>query len=310
LLLDKYNRPLLNLRIAITPSCNQNCFYCHREGHTGKTNLLSVNEIIRVVKIAAEFGVEAVKITGGEPLMRKDIKAIIKGLREIQKLKDISLVTNAKLLTEDLAFELKEAGLTRVNISLPSLNPIIYKKITGGEINGALRGVEAAIKAGLTPVKINMVVLKGLNDCEIDSMIEASKKMGVILQLIEFEPINICFEEYAKYHLPLDEIEEKLRVKAEKIEVRNFMHNRKVYTIDGAKIEVVKPIENTEFCAHCTRMRLTFDGKLKPCLMRNDNLVDILPYLRSEVSDDVLKALFLKANDLREPFYKKTKTIS
>jgi len=305
LLLDRYNRPLLNFRIAVTPSCNQKCFYCHREGYANKTNLLSVNEIVRMAKIAAEFGVKDVKITGGEPLMRKDIKEIVKGLSGIQGLMDVSLVTNAKLLTEELAFELKEAGLSRVNISLPSLNPIVYERITGGKINGALMGVKAAVNAGLKPVKLNMVVLKGLNDHEIEYMIEAARGIGAILQLIEFEPVNVAFEEYAKYHLSLDEIEEKIAKKAEKIETRNFMHNRKVYTINGAKVEVVKPIENTEFCAHCTRMRLTFDGKLKPCLMRNDNLIDVLSYLRSETSDETLKALFLKANSLREPFYKK-----
>ncbi|MEM2422601.1 MAG: GTP 3',8-cyclase MoaA, partial [Candidatus Bathyarchaeia archaeon] len=281
MLLDKYNRPLLNFRIAVTPACNQNCFYCHREGYINNLTLLSVNEIIRITKIAAEFGVKTVKITGGEPLMRKDIKEIIKGLKGIQGLEDISLVTNAKLLTEELAFELKDAGLSRVNISLPSLTPTIYKRITGGEINGALRGIKAAINAGLTPVKLNMVILKGLNDHEINVMIDAARNIGATLQLIEFEPVNISFKEYIKYHLSLDKIEKEIAKKAEKVEIRNFMHNRKVYTIDGVKVEVVKPIENTEFCAHCTRMRLTFDGKLKPCLMRSDNLVDVLPYLRS-----------------------------
>lgn len=310
MLLDKYNRPLLNFRVSVTPSCNQNCFYCHREGYANKAEIMKASEIIKIVKIAAEFGVKDVKITGGEPLMRSDIKEIVKGLREIPQLKDISLVTNAKLLTEELAFELKEAGLSRVNISLPSLNPNVYKKITGGEIDGALKGVKAAIKAGLTPVKLNMVILKGLNDSEVDSMIEASRSIGAILQLIEFEPVNISFKEYNKYHLPLDDLENKLAEKAEKIEVRNFMHNRKVYTINGAKVEVVKPIENTEFCAHCTRMRLTFDGKLKPCLMREDNLIDIASCLRRGVSDEELKALFLKANSLREPFYKKRNVIS
>jgi cyclic pyranopterin phosphate synthase len=304
LIFDKYNRPLLNFRVSVTPSCNQNCFYCHREGYRSEAKVINANEIIKIVKLAAEFGVKDVKITGGEPLMRSDIKEIVKGLRGIPQLKDISLVTNAKLLSEKLAFELKEAGLSRINISLPSLNPNIYRKITGCKVDDALNGVKAAVKAGLTPVKINMVILKGLNDSEVDAMIEASRSIGAILQLIEFEPVNIPFKEYNKYHLPLDEIENKLAREAEKIEVRNFMHNRRVYTINGAKIEVVKPIENTEFCAHCTRMRLTFDGKLKPCLMRENNLVDIASYLRAGASDEELKALFLKANSLREPFYK------
>ncbi|HID17585.1 TPA: GTP 3',8-cyclase MoaA [Candidatus Bathyarchaeota archaeon] len=306
LLFDRYGRPLLNLRVAVTPACDQNCFYCHREGHYPPTVTMTVEEIARMVKVAVEFGVKDVKITGGEPLMRQDITGLVEELRKIASLKEISMVTNAKLLTEELALKLKEAGLSRVNINLPSLNPTVYERITGGRIDGALRGVKAAINAGLTPVKLNMVLLKGLNDSEVDSMMEASRKLGATLQLIELEPINISTGEYRLYHTSLNEVEERLARRAERIEPRPLMHNRKVYTVDGARVEVVKPIENTEFCAHCTRMRLTSDGKLKPCLMREDNLVDALSPLRRGVPDEVLKSLFLKANERREPFYKPT----
>lgn len=306
MLFDRYGRPLLNLRVAVTPACDQNCFYCHREGHYPPTVTMTVEEIARMVKVAVEFGVKDVKITGGEPLMRQDITGLVEELRKIASLKEISMVTNAKLLTEELALKLKEAGLSRVNINLPSLNPTVYERITGGRIDGALRGVKAAINAGLTPVKLNMVLLKGLNDSEVDSMMEASRKLGATLQLIELEPINISAGEYRLYHTSLNEVEERLARRAERIEPRPLMHNRKVYTVDGARVEVVKPIENTEFCAHCTRMRLTSDGKLKPCLMREDNLVDALSPLRRGVPDEVLKSLFLKANERREPFYKPT----
>lgn len=267
---------------------------------------MATDEIVRVTRIAVELGVKDVKITGGEPLMRRDITKLVEKLRGIVGLKEISMVTNAKLLTEELALELKEAGLSRINVNLPSLNPTVYERITGGRVDGAIRGVKAAINAGLTPVKLNMVVLKGLNDSEVDSMVEASRRIGAILQLIELEPINIPAEEYRLYHASLNGVEEKLARRAERVEVRPLMHNRKVYTVDGARVEVVKPIENTEFCAHCTRMRLTSDGKLKPCLMREDNLVDVLSPLRRGAPDEVLKALFLKANELREPFYKPT----
>lgn len=306
MLFDRYGRPLLNLRVAVTPACDQNCFYCHREGHYPPTVTMTDDEIVRVAKVAVEFGVKDVKITGGEPLMRRDIAKLVKKLRGIAGLKEISMVTNAKLLTEELALELKEAGLSRINVNLPSLNPTVYERITGGRVDGAIRGIKAAINAGLTPVKLNMVVLKGLNDSEVDSMVEASRKIGAILQLIELEPINIPAEEYRLYHASLNEVEEKLARRAERVEVRHLMHNRKVYTVDGARVEVVKPIENTEFCAHCTRMRLTSDGKLKPCLMREDNLVDVLSPLRRGAPDEVLRSLFLKANELREPFYKPT----
>ena len=201
-----------------------------------------------------------------------------------------------------MAEKLRNCGLKRVNISLPSLNPETYRKLSGGKIQDALAGVKAAIDAGFCPVKLNMVVLKGVNVGDVPEMIEYAGRNSVILQLIELDPINVSDKYYSEHHRGLDEIETILREKAVTVEKRPFMHNRLIYHLPNATVEVIKPIENSDFCMHCTRMRVTSDGKLKPCLMRNDNLTDILTPLQKGASDEQLRELFIKANSLREPY--------
>jgi GTP 3',8-cyclase len=306
-LTDNCGRPLLNLRISITQRCNLKCSYCHREGEVQRANVsaekMSLEEIVRIAKTAVSLGIVRIKLTGGEPLMRKDVCEVVKGIAGIQGLRDLSMTTNG-LLLDELAKPLFAAGLKRVNISLPTLNPETYSKLTGGKLENALAGVKAAIEAGFSPVKLNMVVLKGINVIDIPDMIEFARDMGVILQLIELDPVNVSREYFAKHHRLLDEQEAVFRDTALKIETRRLMHNRLIYHLPNVTVEVVHPTENSDFCMHCTRMRVTSDGKLKPCLMRNDNLTDILTPMRSGASDEELKQLFVKANQLREPYNK------
>lgn len=301
---DRYGRPLLNLRIALTRPCNLHCSYCHSEGEdkNGK-NLteMTADEILRIAKIAVSLGVSRVKLTGGEPLLRKDIVQIVKGIASIKGLEELSMTTNGTLL-EPLAKELHVNGLKRVNINLPTINEEIYCKLTGGRLEDVLRGVKAAVEAGLNPVKLNMLILKGVNDSQVREMISFARETGTILQLVELEPVNISREYYAAYHKPLDEYEAMLKRKALKIEARKYMQNRRIYHLPDVKVEVVHPIENTEFCKHCTRLRVTSDGKLKPCLMRNDNTVDVLTPMRNGADDEELAELFKLANQLRRPY--------
>ncbi len=306
-LLDNCGRPLLNLRISITQRCNVHCAYCHREGEVKRANKsaekMTVEEIVRIVKTAVSLGIARVKLTGGEPLMRQDVCKIIKSIAAVPGLKDLSMTTNGLLLGA-MAKDLHEAGLRRVNISLPTLNAETYHKLTGGRVEGALQGVKAAIEAGFCPVKLNMVVLEGVNVNDVPAMIEYAKENGVVLQLIELDPINVSNAYYSTHHRFLDEQEAMLKQKALSVETRRFMHNRHIYHLPDVTVEVVHPIENSEFCMHCTRMRVTSDGKLKPCLMRNDNLVDILNPIRRGASDEELKQLFTRANLQREPYNK------
>jgi cyclic pyranopterin phosphate synthase len=266
---------------------------------------MSVEEIVRIASVAVSLGISRIKLTGGEPLMRKDVCEIVKGIAAVPGLKDFSMTTNGMLLGF-VAKELRACGLRRVNISLPTLNGETYHKLTGGRVESALEGVKAAIDAGFCPVKLNMVVLEDVNVDDVPGMIDFARQTGTILQLIELDPINVSSAYYAAHHRFLDEQEEMLRQKAQSVETRRFMHNRHVYRLPDVTVEVVHPIENTEFCMHCTRLRVTSDGKLKPCLMRNDNLTDILTPIRKGATDEELKQLFVKANLLREPFNKTT----
>ena len=296
---DLYNREIKSLRISITPKCNLNCFYCHKEGHNiDNDKLMTPTEIGEIVKFSLKYGIIKLKISGGEPLLRSDLPDIIRNIKNIEnnKIKDISLTTNGILL-EKYAQELKDAGLNRVNVSLDTLDAELYKKITGGNVELVKRGIEKAIKVGLNPIKINFVVLSNTIDGLKDIM-EYCRKMGVILQIIEFMPID---EKLKKYHYDINKIEEKISKKSDKTIVRKFMQNRKKYLIDGLEIEFVRPMDNTEFCSHCTRIRLTYDGLLKPCLLRDDNLVDVLTPLRN--GEDINK-YFIKCIDRRELYFK------
>jgi cyclic pyranopterin phosphate synthase len=283
--------------------------FCHREGEVKRANVsaekMTVEEIVRIAKIAVSLGIARIKLTGGEPLMRKDLPEIISGIAAIPGLRDLSITTNG-LLLRGMAKELCKRGLKRVNISLPSINPETYRKLTSGNLQQALKGVNAAIEAGFCPVKLNMVILQDVNEGDVPAMIEYARQTGTILQLIELDPINVTSNYYQTHHRNLDEQEQMLREKAETIEKRPFMHNRLIYHLPNVTVEVVHPIENSDFCMHCTRMRVTSDGKLKPCLMRNDNLTDILTAIRQKASDEQLKQLFITANSLREPYNKST----
>jgi len=291
ILKDSYNRPVSNIRVSLTPKCNLSCIYCHKEGEKSPKDQLSAGDIAEILRIAAKFEIRSVKFTGGEPLLRPDLVQIV---QSVPPGMESSLTTNGTILA-DLARDLKTSGLKRVNVSIDSLNPETYKKITGTDkLSDVLDGITAALDVGLTPVKLNMVVLDGINDNEIDDFLAFVRgNRNLILQLIELMHFNDC-----NYHGELNVVEEMLASRSKQIITRR-MHHRKKYCLDGAEVEVVRPLHNTEFCAFCNRLRVTSDGKLKPCLLRTDNHIDI----RGKKNEE-LEALFKKAVSLREPFYK------
>ncbi|MBP2030257.1 cyclic pyranopterin phosphate synthase [Methanohalophilus levihalophilus] len=290
---DSYGRPVTSLRISITERCNLDCIYCHNEGSEGSPNEMTPEEVANIVKVGAEYGVRKVKFSGGEPLVREDFEEILKAL---PPLKDVSVTTNAIYL-RDRAKSLKEAGLDRVNISLDSLDPECYGKITGRSPDlhrKVLEGIDAAVEAGLTPVKLNMVLLKGVNDDQIDDMLEFTRQYDgtVVLQLIQL----MDFNDTSGFQVDAESIEKMLEEKANEVRVRK-MHRRRKYIIDGAEVEMVRPVDNTEFCASCNRLRVTADGKLKPCLLTNENLVDT-----KGASIEELRELFKEAVQKRVPY--------
>ncbi len=308
IVLDRFGRPVKSMRVSVTERCNLRCFYCHREGELyNHRNEMTPEEIERILKIARNLGIRKVKFTGGEPLMRDDIVEIISRAAPLMD-RDVSLTTNGTMLKK-YASSLKNAGLMRVNISLDTLNKEKYRRITGfNHLQDVIDGISEAVDY-FHPVKLNFVLLKGINDDEIEDMIRFSAETGTILQIIELEvPVekeNLDF--FRKYHLSPKFIEEHLEKIADNIEYNELHRRRKyIFNIDGkrAEVEIVRPMHNSEFCRYCTRIRLTSDGKLKPCLFRNDNLVDILTPLRNGASDAELLKLFKEAILRREPYWK------
>jgi len=304
MLKDPYGRTLESIRISVTQRCNLNCFYCHREGEDpSKKEEMTPEEIQRIVAVAASFGLGKVKLTGGEPLIRRDILDIVEKIHETPGIKEVSMTTNGVLLSE-YTYSLKKAGLTRVNVSLDTLRAERYRQITGVDaLESVTLGIAKARDAGLHPVKVNMVLLKGLNEHEVPEMIDFARKSGVILQIIELEaPYENEF--YKRYHASMDAVERLLEGMAERITIRKMHHRKKYHLRGGGEVEVVKPMHNTEFCRHCNRIRVTSDGKLKPCLFRNDNLVDMLGPIRRGEPEETLKKIFLEAVKRREPYFK------
>jgi len=291
MMVDSFGRVVTGLRIALTPHCNLNCIYCHHEGEAKPNGEISDEMVVSIARAAAALGVRSLKFTGGEPLLRPGLAGLI--ARMPQEL-DISLTTNGIFLAEQ-AGPLAEAGLDRVNVSLDSLRPEVYRAITAGrdgDLEKVLAGIDAAKAAGLLPIKLNVVVLKE-NEAEIDDLIDFCREKGLILQLIELLDLG---------HLGLsgniDAIERQLAARAERVRTRQ-MHRRKKYFLDGAEVEVVRPMDNTEFCANCTRLRVTSDGKIKPCLLRSDNLVDI-----GTCDCERIMELLQEANARREPYFR------
>lgn len=303
---DRFNRPVFSLRISITTRCNINCFYCHNDGIMPQDYEMSPSEIFRIAKIAKEIGIKKIRISGGEPLIRKDIIDIVKKISSLG-FRDVSLTTNGTLLGK-YAKDLVDAGLNRVNISFDTLNSKTYLFITKKDyLEKAKEGIKKAVEVGLYPVKVNMVVMKGVNHHEIWDMFQFCRENNAILQLIELLKTENCpdSEFFDEYRYKMAGIEKELARISNKVKKRQFMQDRKKYFINGGEIEVVRPMDNTEFCKNCTRIRITPDGKLKPCLLKNDDLVDLIGPINQGYSDKQLKELFLIAIKNREPFYKK-----
>lgn len=301
---DKYDRPIISLRISITNRCNINCIYCHHDGMLNSHIEMTHDEIYHICKLAKDMGVERIRLSGGEPLVRRDLVEIVEKINTLG-FRDISITTNGISL-KDIAQDLVDAGLNRVNVSLDTLDEKTYENITGKNyLEEVKAGLIKSVEVGMSPVKINMVVMKGINDEEIMDMFDFSKQHGIILQLIEIIESESCEDNdfNSKYHFELAEFEKGLAEIADKIVTRENMQDRKKYFIDNGQIEIVHPIENTNFCKNCTRLRITPEGKIKPCLLRNDNLVDLVDYIREGYSDEELLKIFINAINKREPFY-------
>ncbi|ARM76463.1 GTP 3',8-cyclase MoaA [Acidianus manzaensis] len=303
---DRYGRELEDLRITLTHVCNFSCFFCHMEGEGDLyVNGLTPDEIELVAEVSKEYGIKYVKLTGGEPTLRRDLTEIIYRLRNLGL--EVSMTTNGYMLSK-IASKLKEAGLNRVNISLHTLDKEKFKKITGVDgMDRVIEGIKEAINVGLKPVKLNFVATK-MNINEAFNVIDFAEKIGVNeLHLIELHPVGMGKIAFS-YHEKLNNLENVLKEKALREGTRNKHYRPRFYLPSGLVVEIVKPYANPIFCSGCNRIRLTVDGKLKTCLYRDDNSIEILNILRSNLDKyhkmQLLKEAFDVAIAIREPNFK------
>ena len=297
-LFDSFQRQINYLRISVTERCNLSCIYCSVGSvpHLPRNEILSYEEIRRVVHVAAGMGISKVRITGGEPLVRADLSRLVWMLSQIEGINDISLTSNGTLLSR-YAVELKEAGLKRVNVSLDTLKEDRFKRITGTDKLGeVLSGIEAAHLAGLHPVKVNLVVLQGINDDEIIDFARRSIYQGWHVRFIEFMPFRMPKAE-ALGTVSAQEIRERIQPLGELEPYASQTGNgpAKYYRLPGAKgtIGFITPMTE-HFCHTCNRLRLTSDGQLRPCLLDDDE-VDLKESLRNRAGTDELKQLIQQA---------------
>ena len=303
---DNYNRNIKHIRFSLTSKCQYSCLYCDSEGYS-KTHELTIEEITKLCKILAEIlNVTRIKFTGGEPLCREEIVQIIKNVSDLQLYKDISMTTNGLLLLEK-AEELYKAGLNRINVSLASLKPEVYKKIYGVDtLDQVLKGLQKAKEVGFNPIKLNFVLMKDINDNELDDFIDFCGKNSFILQLIELHKVSDAIggngDFYEQHHLDVKPIIEELEEKAEQTIVRGSMQNRKVFILsNSAVVETITP--SHEFCMGCTKLRVGCDGNLFGCLYRSDLGRNIKEALRNHHSLAKYEQIVKQVVDSREPYY-------
>lgn len=303
MIIDKHDRVIDYMRISVTDRCNLRCIYCMpSEGVKPITHksILSYEEIIRIVRIAAQLGVRKIRLTGGEPLTRKDLPFLIGAINNIKGIEDISLTTNGLLLGK-LAVPLASAGLKRVNVSLDSLHSDRYREITrGGEIDNVLWGIREAESAGLTPIKINMVPIRGFNDDEIEEFARLTLKKKYDVRFIEFMPIGAREIWSQDKYVSTDEIKERVLRIGPLIPVKDRHQGpARYFRFEDAPgvIGFISPITH-HFCSSCNRLRLTSDGKLRPCLF-SETEIDIRAAIRSGVSDDEIERLLRLAVEIK-----------
>ena len=301
-MLDKFSREINYLRVSITDRCNLHCVYCRpKEGISlqGHEDILRYEEIIRVVSIAVKMGLVKVRVTGGEPLVRRGCIEFLAALKKIDDLKDISLTTNGILLAE-FAQRIFDAGISRINISLDSLNKDKFSKITrGGYLDDVLLGIARAEEVGFSPIKINTVAIRGFYDDEAVDFARLAAEKPFQVRFIELMPVGQANSGYSEDYMPATQIIQKIseRYELEKIKDKKNKSDgpAKIFKIKGGRGEIgfINPVSD-HFCSTCNRLRLTSDGKLRVCLLKGEE-VDLKKALRENCNDTELEKLIRDA---------------
>jgi len=297
---DSFQRPINYLRISLTDRCNLRCIYCMPAKGVqlmSHGDILTYEEIYTIAQAAAELGINKVRLTGGEPLVRLELSQLIQMLAQIESIDDISLTTNGTLLAR-YAAELKQAGLRRVNISLDTLKPDRFKSITRSSFNigDVMEGINVARSVGLNPVKLNMVVMSGVNDDELIDFATKSIDEDWHVRFIEFMPLNEM-SNTASYFVSVSEMRKRLELLGKLEPCLPSIGNgpAKYFRFPHARgtVGFITPVSE-HFCIHCNRLRLTADGKLRPCLLAEDE-IDLKQPLRNGISSAELKQLIERA---------------
>jgi cyclic pyranopterin phosphate synthase len=297
-LIDPFGRLHDYLRISVTDQCNLRCLYCMpEEGMEFMDNdkIMRFDEIVEVVRVGAEMGIRKLRITGGEPLVRRDLDQLISELARIPGIDDIAMTTNGIFLAKK-AEALKAAGLNRVNISLDTLDASRFRMIARrGDLNKVMEGIEAAAKVGFDPIKLNMVLLKGINDDEIAAFLRLSLEQPLHVRFIEYMPIGHADDNWKKHYQPLNRVFEVATEQGFQVEpIGEVVGNgpSENFRIQGGAgtFGLIHPVSN-HFCEQCNRLRLTSDGHLKPCLYWVDEL-NVRPHIGDRAA---LQRIFEKA---------------
>ncbi len=299
-LIDKYQRHLNYLRVSITDRCNLECVYCRPGGLIPilpHAEILTYEEILRIVRVGVKLGISKVRITGGEPLVRRGVFDFLEQLAAMEGIRDLSLTTNGVLL-RDNAVRIREAGIRRVNVSLDTLDPKRYHRITGRNCFGRVwQGIEAAHRAGLHPIKINVVVLRGVNDDELTDLAELSLTYPFHVRFIEYMPMGVAAEREKEKTMLTPEIRQRIETLGNLTPVKRGASDGPAerFRLEGARGEIgfISAISH-HFCHQCNRLRLTASGQLRSCLL-SDRQVDMKTPLRTGCSDDDITAIFYDA---------------
>lgn len=304
---DKFGRAITDLRVSITDRCNYKCVYC-RTGNDGPLyDELPIDDYLRIARVFVSLGIEKVRLTGGEPLLRRGLIDLVRELSRLQTLDgeplDLALTTNGHLL-EDLAEPLRSAGLTRITVSMDAVDAEKFSRITRvpGSYERVLRGVRAAIAADLAPVKINCVLLRGFNEDQIVAFARFSRDERVIVRFIEFMPLEEDRLWTRDSVVSLGEILESLRSFRPVVPLppNTASETALRYTFDDGlgEIGVIAPVTQA-FCGHCSRVRLTSDGKIRTCLFSQSDH-DLYGIMRRGGSDDDMAAFIRRTIDQKE----------
>jgi cyclic pyranopterin phosphate synthase len=301
-LIDPFGRRVEYVRLSVTDKCNLRCFYCLPEGFRGfeePEHWLTFAEIERVIGAFAELGVRRVRITGGEPLVRKDLPQLVGRLAGLPGVDDLSLSTNATLLARH-ANSLKQAGIARINVSLDSLRPERFEKITGGKLEPVLEGLMAAKAAGFTPIKLNILALRDINDDEFEAMVEFCLEHGFTLRFIETMPVGSTGRNASEHYLDLETVKQQLAKRFDLVPgVMPGGGPARYVQVRGTELRIgfITPISQ-HFCATCNRVRLAVDGTLYLCLGQ-DHKFELRPLLRQGISDAGLQEAIREALTLK-----------